>query len=70
MNGRPAIGQQRLRHALRQRAQPRGQTAGEYGDGQHAQDRTTLVPSKSKRKRTSSSPASAIACRSRLRSAA
>src|ERR1700733_6873014 len=59
-----------LWNLFRQGMQPRCQTAGEYGNRQHRQDRTTLVPSKSKRKRTSSRPASIIACRHRLRSLA
>ena len=55
---------QRLGHRRGVRSQARRQAAGENRDGQHHANRT-LVPSKSKRKRTSSSPALLIAARSR-----
>src|SRR5260370_37260575 len=59
-----------LRNSIRHGTKASSQAAGEYGNGQHHQERTTLGPSKSKRNRTSSNPASAIVCRSQLRSAA
>src|ERR1700722_8469520 len=43
--------QQHLRHAIGRGTKPSGQAAGEYGNRQHDYERTTLVPSKSKRKR-------------------
>src|ERR1700733_12649089 len=62
--------QQRLGHPMREGMQPRGETARKYGDGQHDYDSTIFVPSKSKPNRTSSRPASAMACRSWRRSEA
>ena len=55
---------QRFRDRLGDGPQPGGQSAGENCNRQVHASRT-LVPSKSNRKRTSSSPALAIACRTR-----
>ena len=55
---------ERLRDRLGDGPQPRGQAAGENRDRQAHANRT-FVPSKSKRKRTSSRPALPIAARSR-----
>jgi hypothetical protein len=60
--------EQRFGDAIGERTESGRPSAGEYGDGQHPQHRTTLVPSKSNRNRTSSSPASAMAARNRPRS--
>src|SRR5262249_58162767 len=51
---------ERLRDRLGDRVEARRETTGEDGDGKH-HEKTTRVPSKSNRKRTSSRPASAIA---------
>ena len=60
---------QGLRDRLRERPQTCSQSARENGDRQ-AHEKTTRVPSKSKRKRTSSRPTLAIAARSEVRSSA
>src|SRR2546421_12242441 len=64
--------QHRLRHGLGKRAQPRCKPAGEQRNGRHLGHGHTmvLVPSKSKRKRTSLRPAVIIAWRNRVLSSA
>src|SRR5262249_10430954 len=55
--------QQALGCLLRQRSQPGRQAAGQDGTRQSTHWKTTFVPSKSNRNRTSSRPWSAITCR-------